>query len=387
MSYKLINDDCMSAMIQMPDNSVDSIITDPPYEIGLMNRKWDSSGIAFSAEMWGECLRVAKPGTILLSFGGAKTFHRLFCAIEDAGWVLQNSMFWAYGEGMPKGIGNIGKANDMPDFDGFSTGIKPCVEPICVAMAPIDGTFAQNAERWSVAGYNVDACRIPRHSANLSRLNSDGDNGWANASGGSNNAALRASEGLPPLGGWPSNLVADESAAAAIDMQSGYAGSGASRYFNVLHDTDEILFCSKPTRAEKEIGLDHMSEVAIGDGRKKAIDNGYQRGKTLRKNPHESVKPLKIMLHLCKLTRPPAGGVVFDPFAGSGTTGVAAALSGRDFIGVDMRETCIDVARARIAYAERYLRRQGLEESTVAAMMDHQVEALQMSIFDLETSR
>lgn len=250
----LVNGDCLEKMAEMEPNSVDSIVTDPPYGLSFMGKNWDHGvpGVAF----WSEALRVAKPGAMLLAFGGPRTFHRLTCAIEDAGWQVRDVLSWLYGSGFPKSL-NIGKAidkaagverevvgrvrgrgsnsgegrynwnnpNDTVDrtwydktmpttdaaktWDGWGTGLKPAWEPIILAMKPLDGTFVNNALTWGVAGLNVDGCRVETtDGAKMGRNNRPGANGWKNSSGGPNNAALNGE----PSGRWPANLILGEDA-------------------------------------------------------------------------------------------------------------------------------------------------------------------------------
>jgi site-specific DNA-methyltransferase (adenine-specific) len=180
---KLDNDDCLNILKNLPDNSIDSIITDPPYGISLINQTWDYDLPAI--EIFQELHRVAKPGSYFLCFGGTRTFHRLACRIEDSGFNIKDTIMWIYGSSMPKGA-NIGKdidkkfGNDRSikfidnewkqsgpiskealNFDGYHTGIKPAYEPIIIAFKSPDGTYSQNALKYGVAGLNIDACRIP----------------------------------------------------------------------------------------------------------------------------------------------------------------------------------------------------------------------------------
>ena len=143
-------------MKSLEDNSLDCILTDPPYALSFMKRKWDKD--LPPLEIWEEALRICKPGAHLLAFGGSRTYHRLTCAIEDAGWQIRDCLMWIYGSGYPKSL-SFGKKIGG-EWKGYGTGLKPSHEPIVMAMKPLDGTFLQNAEKWSVAGINIDANRI-----------------------------------------------------------------------------------------------------------------------------------------------------------------------------------------------------------------------------------
>jgi DNA modification methylase len=261
-SVSLIHGDCLEVMPTLEANSIDAIVCDPPYGLSFMGKHWDHGvpGVAF----WAEALRVAKPGAMLLAFGGTRTFHRLTVAIEDAGWEIRDCLTWLYGSGFPKSH-NISAAIDkhlgaernegarqwsggqrssgiMGDnhgtqertiydtpvtdeakrFAGWGSSLKPAWEPIIMAMKPIDGTFAANALKWNVAGLNVDACRIG--------IDSEDDiyRKHAKSHRAGNNscfAGLGESDYQIPQGRWPANLLLDEEAAAMLDEQSGISKS------------------------------------------------------------------------------------------------------------------------------------------------------------------
>lgn len=256
VSVELILGDCLDVLKTLDANSIDSIVCDPPYGLSFMGKDWDHGvpGVAF----WEAALRVAKPGAMLLAFGGTRTFHRLTVAIEDAGWEIRDCLMWLYGSGFPKshdiskaidkaagiegewvehpqyanrngnGAASIyGQTNEMngrrhvykstsevaQQFNGWGTALKPAYEPIIMAMKPLDGTFANNALVHGVAGLNIDQCRIgtepaytdrPRgpHSPLISQLN-----GHGTLSSGGN-------------GRWPANLLLDEEAARLLDEEA-----------------------------------------------------------------------------------------------------------------------------------------------------------------------
>src|SRR5208337_491465 len=158
----IINDDCLKKMSKMESNSISAIITDPPYGLKFMGKDWDHGipGII----IWEEALRICKPGSFLLSFGGTRTFHRLTCAIEDAGWQIRDCIVWLYGSGFPKSHNKFG-------IEGYGTALKPAWEPIIMAMKPCDGTFKQNAEIWEQAGINIDDLRMENEQKRLPRKN------------------------------------------------------------------------------------------------------------------------------------------------------------------------------------------------------------------------
>jgi hypothetical protein len=188
--------DCIDGMKQIADNSIDACITDPPYELGFMGKKWDSTGITYNVELWEEAFRILKPGAYLLAFGGSRTYHRLACAIEDAGFEIRDQIMWVYGSGFPKSL-DIGKVVDKmqgneredlgehpnkrevvgninickkngsgrltkgtSEWEGFGTHLKPSHEPIVVARKPLEGTVAENVLKWGTGGMNIDECRV-----------------------------------------------------------------------------------------------------------------------------------------------------------------------------------------------------------------------------------
>jgi SAM-dependent methyltransferase len=202
----VLHGDCREVMRTMPDNSVDAIVTDPPYELGFMGKSWDSTGVAYDIKVWQECLRVLKPGGHLLAFGGSRTYHRLACAIEDAGFQIRDQIMWVYGSGFPKSL-NISKAIDKAvgaerevigtrrgvvkgtggrynwhtdsedtgqtiisdtipttaeakEWEGWGTALKPAHEPIVMARKPLDGTVANNVLTHGVGGINIDGSRV-----------------------------------------------------------------------------------------------------------------------------------------------------------------------------------------------------------------------------------
>jgi DNA modification methylase len=158
--------DCLAVLTSMPEAWADTVITDPPYELAFMGRKWDSSGVSLRPDTWAAVRRAAKPGAMLLAFGGTRTFHRIGCAIEDAGWRLMDTILWLRGSGLVKSkdfgkdIGRAAGAEAAATWDGYGTGLKPAWEPVILAMNPCDGTYANNAITHGVAGLHIDACRV-----------------------------------------------------------------------------------------------------------------------------------------------------------------------------------------------------------------------------------
>ncbi len=416
--YKLYNQDCLRVAQELQSNSIDAIVTDPPYGLGFMGKDWDH-GLPGKL-YWEHLLRVAKPGAMLLAFGGTRTYHRLVCAIEDGGWQIRDCLQWIYGSGFPKSH-NISKAidkagggrgmtaNDRRGFaeelkrkrevagvsrsqlaswfpykevtknwerlddgfrapsevdyavlvdrievseewrphvraedkrrlvkadktdrrndgtviglghpgkeweavteaakrwDGYGTALKPAHEPICLAMKPLDGTFAQNAQEWGVAGLAIDACRVAL----------DGDykckaNGRPSQTGLSDNYDVANANQPDTVGRWPANIIHDGSDEVVARLPN---------------DSARFFYCAKANKKER------------GEG-----------------NTHPTVKPLALMRYLCQLVSMPERGVILDPFMGSGTTGVACASLGLRFVGCenDTENGYFEIAQGKIKEA------------------------------------
>jgi site-specific DNA-methyltransferase (adenine-specific) len=340
----------------MPDNSIDSIVTDPPYELGFMGKKWDSTGIAYDATLWAECLRVLKPGGHLIAFGGTRTYHRMTCAIEDAGFEIRDCIQWIYGSGFPKSHNLDG------DWHGFGTALKPAVEPAVLARKPLSGTVADNVMTWGVGALNIDGCRVPSDDGFEKAWDKPVRTNIANGGGafGTGESSKRGTKAIDisankPVGGrWPANVIFDEEAAQMLDEQSGHSVSKAtprnngqfksfSKGFDYAHTThghsdsggaSRFFYVAKASRAEREAGLDGDSE---------------------RANHHPTVKPITLMRYLIRLVTPP-GGTVLDPFMGSGSTGCAAMLEAMQFIGIELNAEYLEIARRRIEFNEYTVR-------------------------------
>lgn len=337
MGALLFVGDSLEVSKGLESGSLDSVVTDPPYGIQFMGESWDR-GVP-GVEYWREFLRVVKPGGHLLAFGGTRTFHRLSCAIEDAGWELRDVVAWVYGEGMPKSY-NVGKNMEKRGFtgwDGYGTGLKPAWEPIVVAVKPKEGTYVENAVEHGVSGLNLGECRVP----GPKRIN--------------------AAAGNKP-GGFSLNM-------SKMGMPAGVESSAVSGRWpaNFIHDGSELvvdMFPETPPsrRAERGKGIDgnlfKNSNGELGGVRGHDDDGGSaarffycakaspsERGG----NDHPTVKPIALVRYLCRLVKTPSGGVIFDPFMGSGTTGVASFLEGCDFIGVDISRKYCDIANKRMS--------------------------------------
>lgn len=376
MSAEIIVGDCRDAMGAMEADSVDAIVTDPPYGLGFMGKGWDR-GVP-GVEFWTEALRVAKPGAYLLAFGGTRTYHRLTCAIEDAGWEVRDCLSWLYGQGFPK-------SHNGP-WGG--TALKPGWEPIILARKPLVGTVAANVAEHGTGALNIDWCRLTP-GAGIAREGESSANTRYAARGSVNIAALPGVRGGDARGRWPANVVLDEDAAQSLDEMTGTLTSGKMKagtmraaqdgpgsvcygtFGGPAADRDtpgdsggasRFFYCAKASRAEREAGLEGFERKAndfqresSGMSRSKNPKTGEfigeNRSAPLR-NHHPTIKPLALMRWLVRLVTPP-GGLVLDPFAGSGTTGCAAVLEACRFVGCELSEEYAAIARARIGHHQR----------------------------------
>jgi len=331
---KLYKGDCLEILKTFPENFIDTCITDPPYELGFLGKKWDSTGISFQPTTWREVLRVLKPGATLLAFGAPKKYHRLACAIEDAGFEINDCISWVYGSGYPKNInlskaidkkfgakrkviGRAKKANDIirrnrpkpnnkdwdrgcrydddwldgtaditapatPEaelWDGWGTQLKPAWEGIVVAQKPKDGTYVENALTWGVSGFWIDGGKVP--------------------------PVIEGEEER-----YPADFIHDGS------------DEVLDRFDNEERMPSRFFYTAKPSKKEKNIGG--------------VVNN------------HPSVKPIDLMAYLARLTRTPTRGVILDPFMGTGSSGLGAIKEGRDFIGIELDREYYKIAEKRI---------------------------------------
>lgn len=351
MNATILEGDALEEMRSLPDNSIDGILTDPPYGLNFMGKGWDR-GIP-GTPYWMEALRVVKPGSSLLAFGGTRTYHRLMVAIEDAGWEIRDCLMWVYGEGMPKSH-DISKALDkaagavrevagtrkgtgskrlcgddagkrfgpevmetLPTteaaqrFEGYGTGLKPAWEPIIWAMKPYDGTYAQNAATWGVAGLNINAGRVP------------------------------TPEGL---GRWPANLIHDGSDEVIELFPQSAPSKAADRGAGINGATFKAPAYASTVRGHNDEG----GSAARFFYAAKASRRERTHGGTLVNN-HPTVKPLSLCRYLARLILPPGDNkLILDPFCGSGSTGLAVLLEGGAYIGIDREANYVSLARKRL---------------------------------------
>jgi site-specific DNA-methyltransferase (adenine-specific) len=388
MAFTIHHGDCREVLATLHAASVDSIVSDPPYGLSFMGKVWDH-GVP-GVEFWTEALRVAKPGAHLLAFGGTRTYHRLACAIEDAGWEIRDCVMWVYGSGFPKSHdvskaidkaagaerevvggkvtgralggsnwrdGDAGGQEMVPvtapatdaarQWSGWGTALKPAWEPIIVARKPLVGTVAENVLTHGTGAINVDGCRVRMSDEDAefilktARPNTAGKHHCGNVM----NRPVSPTVNVSPAGRWPANLIHD----------------GSEEVVGLFPDTGK----STGGRTVKRSGGGNVGSGKSSEAEWSNEDPGYgDSGSAARffycakaskadrggDNKHPTVKPTDLMRYLCRLVTPP-GGVVLDPFTGSGSTGKAAILEGFRFIGIEREAEYVEIAKARIAAA------------------------------------
>lgn len=368
---QLYHGDCVDVMASLDAGSIDAVITDPPYGIGFMGHQWDQPGflnrpngspgtdsrilnggavtvgrydqtraghLMFQewCERWAlASARVLRPGGHLVSFGGTRTYHRLAAGVEDAGLEIRDQLAWLFGSGFPKSI-DLGREVG-PEWKGWGTGLKPGHEPVVLARRPLGRPLRQHLADSDVGAIHIDACRIPVVDVDYAR-NHSGDRGHAGTRTKEQRGVtdLRTGGGSASTGRWPSNVILDDQVAELLDEQSGERQPGANppkRGIGYGGGSDGVdkprdqldgggasrfYYCAKPSDAERGAG-----------------------------NTHPTVKPVALMRWLIRLVVP-AGGIILDPFAGSGTTAVAARMEGVRCIGVDRELDYLLIAARRL---------------------------------------
>lgn len=357
MTVRILQGDCRDVLPALPDGSIHSIVTDPPYGLGFMGKAWDHS--VPGVEFWREMLRVAKPGAHLLAFGGTRTFHRIVCAIEDAGWEIRDQVMWLYGSGFPK------SKNLHDEWEGWGTALKPAHEPIIVARKPLIGTVAANVLAYGTGALNIDGCRIDGKITTNPRVHNTKGYGSRGLQQG------ETGKGAESSGRWAANVCHDgsEEVLAAFPDAPGQQRvvgpeHGAKASVNTFGDygpretfsprvdsgsAARFFYCAKASRKDRNAGCEGIEPAKVhgpsGDGRCWDIPGSKS---TPRANNHPTVKPTDLMRWLVRLVTPP-GGTVLDPFAGSGSTGRAADIEGFDAILIELNPEYVAIARRRIA--------------------------------------
>ena len=377
----LLNGDCIEQMQKLKDEGkqIDSVVTDPPYHLtsiverygkdgsapakdkdglyqrqarGFMGKEWDGGDIAFRTDTWKLAYDLLKPGGYLLAFSASRNYHRMAVAIEDAGFEIRDQIMWIYGSGFPKSL-NVG--------DGWGTALKPAHEPIVMARKPLEGSNIDNVLKYGTGAINIDGCRVgdeERTHKGMSSLGVMHDDDWK-----------PKDIEVTSQGRYPANVMHDGSDVVrdifpTTSKSAGgggrktvspsdnvYQGSwGHKEYDKTIGFGDEgsasrYFYCPKTSAEERNRGLEHLKtkQTKGGGGISTAekawigansASGKYGSLKAPQKNTHPTVKPQELMKYLCRLVTP-KGGVVLDPFMGSGSTGMAAKDEGFDFIGIE----------------------------------------------------
>ena len=396
MKITLHTGDNREILKQYPDNHFDSVCTDPPYGLAFMNKKWDYS--VPSKETWEEVLRVLKPGGHLISFSSSRTYHRMAVNVEDAGFEIRDQLQWLYGSGFPKSH-NIGKYHTKmkdtgkcrsytktglgdtngrfaqggqgtvkteqieidSEWKGWGTALKPAQEPIVLARKPLsEKTVLNNVLKWGTGGLNIDGCRV-EHNDTLT-------GGFGNGAIGFGGGDAKGVEWKKKTEGrWPANVIHDGSdeVLEGFPESKGTVGAklttgnvsyfdnkkGQSRTKGIIDEGSaaRFFYCAKVSKKERNAGLEAFDD-RIPVGRDPGQDERSVPNKPrpiTSKNHHPTVKPVDLMAYLVRLITPP-GGIVLDPFMGSGSTGMAAKQEGNSFVGIDMEKEYTDISQARI---------------------------------------
>jgi site-specific DNA-methyltransferase (adenine-specific) len=376
--------DLLQTLPGLPDNHFDAVLCDPPYHLtqnsrggsagkcsrqpgdggttpygrhrvgtdtsigkGFMGQTWDGGDIAFRPETWKAVSRVMKPGAYLMAFGGSRTFHRLAVALEDAGFVLVDTLMWLYGSGFPKSHNVSAKMghSEAQRFAGYGTALKPAYEPILLCRKPGEKTYAENVLEWGCGALNIDGCRIP------------------------------AENGTPGEGRWPANVMLDEVSAGMLDAQSGIRKSGAMRAGTVrnignqyvygkvngpatsrdIHASEggasRFFYVSKVSTRERQAGVGSAESRFRHGTTLRGIENADKEG-----NDHPTLKPIDLTRQLATLLLPPereggGGRRLLAPFAGAGSEMIGALLAGWDEVtGIEQSPRYAELARARIQW-------------------------------------
>ena len=379
---KLYLGNCLDVLASLEENSVDSIVTDPPYGLNFMGKKWDYD--VPSVEIWVQCFRVLKPGGHLLAFAGTRTQHRMAINIEDAGFEIRDMIAWVYGSGFPKSM-NVGKAidkeagaerevigvskNDRPnsqvkggkafdramdkgqkheallltapatpeaqEWEGWGTALKPALEPITMARKPFKGTVANNVLEHGTGAINIDGCRVGTSKRVPASPRKGRDSGsMAGHLGGDSwdNSGMRAD-----VGRFPANLIHDGSdevvelfPEAKGAVSNGRKGKEQANCYGDRGSQEQLPGYGDSGSAARFFYCPKANKKDRGEG-----------------NNHPTVKPTDLMAYLVRLVTPP-GGVVLDPFMGSGSTGKAAILEGLGFVGIEYNPDYYAICESRL---------------------------------------
>ena len=336
-----------------------------------MGNKWDYN--VPSVEMFQEMLRITKKGGHLLCFGGSRTFHRMACNLEDAGWIIRDTVMWVYSQGFPKSH-NIGKSvkskTGSDKWAGYGTALKPSHEPIIVAMKPMDSTFADNAINEGVSGFNLQECRVGEEDVIIGR--------WKDSCSQFEKAGTRKDkpyEKVKSKGRWAANLIHDGSSDVVKLFPHSKSGSVRGSYRTTIFGSElknkismnidssegsaaRFFYCAKPSQKEKSEGCENLPKKQTKGGggtNNPSAGSAYGSIKAASTNFHPTVKPIALMAYLVKLVKMPKGTKILDPFCGSGTTLVASIREQVDCDGIEMNIEYARIVQKRTRNERRKL--------------------------------
>jgi hypothetical protein len=348
--------DCIETMRRLPEASVDAIITDPPYGLEFMGRDWDGFGTPLGFQTWTEAwareaYRVLKPGGHLLAFAGTRTYHRMASGVEDAGFEVRDCIAWMYGSGFPKSK-NLDGA-----WQGWGTALKPAFEPIVVARKPLAGTVAQNVLEHGTGALNIDATRIgwatEQERRDVNARTGPNSRHREQVGGGSTGAMSKLGERhtddvTHAAGRWPANVALDDEAAKLLDQQSGETSYNPSGIFGTQRG-------DQPSDTAAAFAVRKDGDGVFGYGDRGGASRFFYCAKASKRdrntngaaNTHPTVKPTELMRWLIRLVTPP-GGIILDPFGGSGSTGVAAQADSVRCILIEREDEYLQIIRDRL---------------------------------------
>ena len=377
IQQQIIRGDSAKELKKIKDNTIDAVITDPPYGIEFLGKDWDKNTGAM--EIWSECLRILKPGGYLLAFSAARTYHHLATNIESVGFEIRDQLMWLYASGFPK-------AQQIKDFPGWKTQLKPAHEPICMARKPVEGAQYQNMANWGVGALNIDATRIPYENEKdldtyvnnikgpLERSTAkagdnvgmfDGNTGFRAQKGkvvmrdelakmkrttGSNRDTFRNFSPEQRTHKDQTNKNMDHGLTEVV-----YAPNDKGRFpSNVIGEVEgyqKYFYCPKVTQRERNRGCEDREALPLFKDRHKdakALGSWADKRDQAHRNNHPTVKPVELMKYLVRLVTPAEAHIV-DPFCGSGSTGMACKELGRSFTGIELDKGYCEIAEQRIA--------------------------------------
>lgn len=299
MTFRILQGDNRDVLKTIEDNSIDAIVTDPPYGIDFLGKEWDANTGAL--ETYQECLRVLKPGGHILAFSAARTYHHLAITLEQAGFEIRDQIMWIYSSGFPK-------AQKVEGFPGWKNGgLKPAHEPIALARKPSKLSVEKNMREWGTGAINIDATRVPY----------------------ADEADKNSIDHKVPTAAWSGHTIQVDSyeKGSFKKVETNELGRFPSNVLGEIPDYQKYFYCPKVNRRERHMGFDEDEKVG---------------------NNHPTVKPVALMEYLIKLITP-VGGIVLDPFNGSGSTGMAATGLGFEYIGIELDPVYVDISQKRIS--------------------------------------